>query len=109
MSCPDCELLRTYGFYDRICLACAEKVDRSVQALYESYNKMLDELVMKAIKGTPDIEEDWRTCSHEWEFFIADRHVLEGKEHGVPYHFCKKCKSTLLNGVEYHLKPWRVT
>lgn len=26
----------------------------------------------------------------------------------VPYHFCRKCKSTLLSGRVFALKPWQI-
>lgn len=34
---------------------------------------------------------------HAWEFHIADK--------TTPYHFCRKCKSTLYNGRVYVLNP----
>lgn len=50
-----------------------------------------------------DAAESFLSCDHEFEPFVAD--PSGGR---VPYHFCRKCKSTLLHGLVRQLKPWDI-
>lgn len=45
-----------------------------------------------------DKTEAFYRCDHEWEPFLADGRV--------PYNFCRKCKSTLMQGMVRPLRAF---
>ena len=64
---------------------------------HSAKSKTAREAISQAMGALP---ERWYRCNHEWESYIADG--------VVPYQFCKKCKSTLHQGLVRPLKPWKI-
>ena len=49
-DCKTCNLLRKYGFYDRICLDCSRKMRRYARSMGRAMAKVIDSDLVKLFR-----------------------------------------------------------